>query len=603
MKKEFIEKEIKSKVKINFSYSEIEGKVNLNRNELNKKVVFNCSKKNIYKKLMFVCLSFLFIVGIVSIIVNLNKLVYDYEKGIAASKIIENAQYVPDMDKFLEVNKQLEQVNMRNKRMKSITSTSKMTNEEFANLIDECATFNSESGAGKYLGYDIYEIKKEIKFVVDNVPAFDQWFRMPIMREDEGFIKIPYYENWSYYLEYDEETSNLSITRVSWCTRSKYLDYENQITVEEHDDGTSFVQYEIMKINYYYNVDNKEVVECYGYNVGIDNVKNAGTCNQNINDYYPFEYRYLKNVEDESLIKYHIVAAERFREDDSFDQGGMDIRGLYPYGSSREFLIINYDGYKEIVTTRINQKYNSSLDNKFSLNDANIKYLAKSVGLDENELNGFNSNNEFIDVLCKKIVDEFELKNNWPIIYKDSLDAYEIDKIYGQYYQKEILISDLSHLASCRSHSRNEIEYSASADIYDINKFDVDKKYSLSVALKKDDGTIYILGSDYEYLEKVNYAGSTEKYYYRIHSDINILTDDKNSPLYLIKEPGTYVLTTVLTYHNNGKEEILFDTLENVLLADYHGLSISDYHDDSGIVYTYKVKGIEKKLEIIVNIK
>lgn len=603
MKKEFIEKEIESKVEIDFLYSDIENKIDLNGDELYKKVTFNFSKKTIFKKLTFVALSCLIVVGIVSIIVNLNKLVYDYEKGTAASKIVENAQYVPDMDKFLEVNKQLEQVNMRNKRKYNLNNSSYMTSEEFANLIDECAIFNSESGAGKYLGYDIYEIKKEIKFVVDNVPAFNQWFRMPNMREDEGYIKIPYYENWSYYLEYNEETSYLSITRVSWCTRSRYLDYENQITVEEHEDGTSFVQYEIMKINYYYNKDNKEVVECYGYNVGIDNVKNAGTCNQNINDYYPFEYQYLKNVEDESLIKYHIVAAERFREDDSFDQGGMDIRGLYPYGSSREFLIINYDGYKEIATTRIDQKYNSSLDNKFSLNDTNIKYLAKSIGLDEDELNRFNNNNEFIDVLCKKIVDEFELKNNWPIIYKDSLDGYKIDKIYGQYYQKEILISGLSHLASCRSHSHNEIEYSASADIYDINKFDVDKMYSLSVALKKDDGTIYILGSDYDYLEKVHYAGSTEEYYYRIHSNINILTDDKNNPLYLIKDPGTYVLTTVLTHYNNGKEEILFDTLENVLLAKYYGLSIPNYQDNNGIVYTYKVKGIEKKLEIIINSK
>ena len=28
-----------------------------------------------------------------------------------------------------------------------------------------------------------------IKFVVDKVPVFEQWFRMPNMREDEGYIE------------------------------------------------------------------------------------------------------------------------------------------------------------------------------------------------------------------------------------------------------------------------------------------------------------------------------------------------------------------------------------------------------------------------------
>ena len=61
MKQEFMEKEIKSKVKIDFLYSEIENKINLNSYEINKEPSFNFSKKNIYKKLMFLCLSFFII--------------------------------------------------------------------------------------------------------------------------------------------------------------------------------------------------------------------------------------------------------------------------------------------------------------------------------------------------------------------------------------------------------------------------------------------------------------------------------------------------------------------------------------------------------------
>ena len=600
MKQKFMEKEIKSKVKIDFLYSEIENKINLNGDEINKKPSFNFSKKNIYKKFMLVCLSFFIIVGIVSIIINLNKLVYDYEKGAVASKIVENAQYVPDMDKFLEVNKQLEQVHMRNKRMNSLTTKSKMTNEDFAKLIDECAVFDNYSGAGKYLGYDVYEIKNEIKFVVDKVPVFEQWFRMPNMREDEGYFETPYYENWAYYLEYDEETSYLSITRVCWCTNSSYLDFENKVTIKNYEDGTSFVQYEVMKINYFYNEENKEVVECYGYNVGIDKVKNGVTCNENVNDYYPFEYQYLKNIEDELLIKYHITVAQRYRPEESFDQGGMDIRGLYPYGYLREFLIINYDTYQNIDITRIKQYNENPSGLEFNLTDNNIKLLAENLGIEDSLYNTFSSNVEFMNYICKKIVDDFELKNNWHKIYKESISANKIDKIYGKYYQMDIPISDLSHYASCRGHNLTEIEYTASADIYNLNQFNLDKMYSLSMALRKDDGTIHLLATDYHYLEKINYAGSKEDYYYRLQSDLNLLVDEKSNPIFTLDEPGTYTLTTVLTYNEQGEDIIVFDTLENVLLRTYMGLIIPDYQSLDGTVYSYKVKSTGKVLEITV---
>ena len=48
-----MEKEIKSKVKIDFLYSEIENKINLNSDEINKKPSLNCSKKIYIKSLCF----------------------------------------------------------------------------------------------------------------------------------------------------------------------------------------------------------------------------------------------------------------------------------------------------------------------------------------------------------------------------------------------------------------------------------------------------------------------------------------------------------------------------------------------------------------------
>ena len=79
-----------------------------------------------------------------------------------------------------------------------------------------------------------------------------------------------------------------------------------------------------MKTNYYTDTNGDEVVECFIYSVGVDNVKKGGTCNTNTEDYHPFEYQYLKNVKDKSLIKYHITAAERYRGDEIADLGFED---------------------------------------------------------------------------------------------------------------------------------------------------------------------------------------------------------------------------------------------------------------------------------------
>ena len=154
-----------------------------------------------------------------------------------------------------------------------------------------------------------------------------------------------------------------------------------------------------MKTNYYVDENEKEVVECFIYSVGIDNVKNGATCNTNTSDYYPFEYQYLKNVEDTSLIKYHITSAVRYSSNDSGvsdfnfngDNSAMDIRGLTPYGIRREFTIANYDGYTTVDLTKVDQQF-ATLNNpeydgvvNFNMNSNNIKELVKNIGLSNSE--------------------------------------------------------------------------------------------------------------------------------------------------------------------------------------------------------------------------
>ena len=58
---------------------------------------------------------------------------------------------------------------------------------------------------------------------------------------------------------------------------------ENDVEVEDYDEDTSFVQYEVMKINYYTDNTGSEVVESTLYSVGVDHAK-SGKCNTNEKD-------------------------------------------------------------------------------------------------------------------------------------------------------------------------------------------------------------------------------------------------------------------------------------------------------------------------------
>lgn len=509
------------------------------------------------------------------------KVVYDYEKGTIASKKVDNAQYTPDMDKYLEAQNSI------------VSPMAVSTEEEFAELIDKYATIENYAGAGKYLGYDIYEIKEEIQFIVDKVPAFNQWFRMPSMRENEGYISIPYYEWWAYYLEMNEDI--LSITRVCWSTRSSYLDpTDNSTIIEDHDDGSSFIQYEIMKTNYYINADNDEVVECYIYSVGIDNVKNG--VNTNTKDYYPFEYQYLKNIKDKSLIKYHITVSDR-------EYKAMDIRGLNPYGVRREFLIVNYDGYTNIDVTEIDQRF-ANLANpsnngsvSYDMNSDNIKLLVKNVGVSEEEYNSSTSEKDLLDKIAKQIIDNFEIKNNWPTIYKESSDAIEIELIKGPFYGQKLPISDVYVYVGCRGHYKEEIEFDAGADIYDQSLININKEYSLSMALKeRTTGKLYIIATHYNKPQQTYYNGSETEYYYRFEGT----SLDLNASVIKVDTDGTYDIVCVLTERENDEDKILLDTLEIGYLRQYYGLIIPNSVDENGIIHHYTCKSTGGKLTIVV---
>ena len=542
------------------------------------------------------------------------RLKYDYRLGELAYNRVENAQYDPDIDKFIEMNSvegvgfepysvNEDEFNLYSQESKVENYENKnMTLEEFSELVDEYGKIENYAGAGKYGGYDIYEIKNEIAYVVKNVPAFNQWFRLPIMRAKHGYVSIPYYETWAYYLEFNEETSMLSITRVCWCTRSSYLDFDTKKVIEEHKNGKKFVQYEIMKTNYYYDLNGDEVVECFIYSVGVDNSKDGNTFNDNEKDYYPFEYQYLKNVKDKELIKYHITAAQRYSVDTSvlsdFDFAGnnnaMDIRGINPYGVRREFFILNYDGYVDIDLTKIDQKF-ATLDNPtadgsidFDISSSNIKFMVDTIGLSKENYESLTSAYDLMDKVAKHIIDNFELKNNWTKIYKDSVNEIILDVIEGPFYKQKLPISYLRSKIDIIQGAR--LNYYCDATIVDADMLESGAEYSLSLAFKSV-SSIYVIATDYNVL--TNNAKDTN-----IESEIFVELKDVN-----IEEDGEYTLVVVLTKNVHGKDLIVFDTNEPVYVLRYAGLNLPDSVDKNGVVHSYSARGVGGKLVVTVSTK
>lgn len=301
------------------------------------------------------------------------RLKYDNELGLLAKQRVETAQYLPDVAALFMENSPQQVATLTN------STATNLSQDDFQSIVDNLGKFDNFAGAGKYLGYDIYEIKNEIAFVLEKVPAFNQWFRMPSMRAEEGYLEIPYYENWAYYLEYNDDKTELTITRVCWSTTTSFLEFSNNSI----RDG---VQYEIMQTKYYYE-NNKEVVEVKVYCVGIEeNYRLFSHYNPNEDEYYPYEYIYLKNVKDESLTKYHIVAAERYRDDESFGEGGMDIRGETPYGTTRNFINLSYTDSDNINMLRVSQVLPTDIYRlakttnlmMYSEIDGNVDYFAEA---------------------------------------------------------------------------------------------------------------------------------------------------------------------------------------------------------------------------------
>ncbi len=313
---------------------------------------------------------------------------YNYGQADYAKHRVAEAQYLPDPEKLASAEKSAVRaagadfsVDLSEDDGGRVETTdesgaelSRIDLEGFRRCVDDWGTIEG-MGAGKYQGYSIYEIRDELYDVLDAVPAFGRWFRFPHWSDyPEG--EDPYYANWAYYMEYDEERDALTMTRVCWATRFAYFDFENKRVVEDYDEGgdESIVQFEVMRTRYYYDEAGRETVECYVYAVACDHVDNSpgsggrtGYYQPDEKYYYPVSVQYLKNVRDTSLTKYIVEYCERESSDwmdspEEWDFG--DWGSSSPYnighrdsdGTRLDFLQLDYGGEDNVRMLKIRRR-------------------------------------------------------------------------------------------------------------------------------------------------------------------------------------------------------------------------------------------------------
>ncbi len=307
------------------------------------------------------------------------------------------------------------------------------------------------NGAGKYLGYEVDEIKIEMYNMVNRAPWMNEWFRVP--RAEGG---TDYFSNWAYLIENNLEYNFLSITRVSWRTTASYFD------PEDREEKEADVQYNVMRTKYYME-EGLEIVEVEMFDVM-----------QLHGEYRLMAYLGLKNAEDAYFFKYNIEAQPRTRS-------GYAIDTNTPYGANREFAYMTYGNgdynllqltqrypneyrgdrenfgqyeagaslvsvsktgnehsryalsyeYGEDETTPVNPKAEG--ENAQKLIDGTAE-LAKNLGVASADRDAYlqtikngesveGATETLLNTLSKRLVDGHELANSWSKIEKDSENA------------------------------------------------------------------------------------------------------------------------------------------------------------------------------------
>lgn len=306
------------------------------------------------------------------------KVDYDFKTGMLVKNRVQNAQYLPNLD--LLVSDEVQPMSASSKQSSEVEPMSSEPNrtiylsdlsfslEDYQDIVDELAII---TGTATRNDTNILEIKEEIYTVLEMVPSFGKWFQLPRYFEAEhaqdGF------NNFYYKLDYDKSSDKISITRMTWSyTCGAYSYKDNKIYSTYLNDDIK--QYQIMQANYYYNEDNKEVVECSVVDFAKFN-----------NNFYPIQCQYLANIQDTSTTKIQSVIrkdVECYEEKITNNPGGnigreLDIDTYREGGVMKKVVQLNYTDSDNVELIKIEQ--NSGTNYYSDINTTNLAYYLKEA--------------------------------------------------------------------------------------------------------------------------------------------------------------------------------------------------------------------------------
>lgn len=327
---------------------------------------------------------------------------FDYPTAMLVKNRVTKAQYLPNLELLVD-DTQSVQLTSATPDKEYYTTDLSFNLEDYKSIVDELAII---TGTGIRHDSDILEIKKEIYTVLEMVPEFGSWFQlpynaMPSQNSQDG------YNNYYYKIDYDRNSEKITITRMTWrCVCEIYSFAEDKIYSTYYDDVH---QYQIMQTNYYYNENNKEVVECSVVDFAKFN-----------NEFYPIQCQYLENVENTSTTKIQSVIRKQI---DAYDNSGNVDRGLdidtYRAGGVlRKVVQLNYTDADNVELIKIEQNFGTDY-----LSDINTTNLAFYLKQNENAIY-FTDAWDYYD--AANSADEIPLRNMFDFYYTDSPSKEDI---------------------------------------------------------------------------------------------------------------------------------------------------------------------------------
>jgi hypothetical protein len=335
---------------------------------------------------------------------------------------VANAQYLPNVNKIAVETEETSIATVNNfavENEKASISTGsnpyESGNSAILDRIGKTISLNNFNQVIEDIGYidspydrefTITDIKEEVYKVLSNTSIFDKWI---VFNNGDlsGYGK--------YYISYNQEQEHITIMRSTgfqpWVYDSSSGKIVGNSDFNYKKSNYPIEEDNIYKIDYYYNEDGVEVVECE-----IVNFLNY------YKDTIITQYQYVKNVKDTSFTKYIVTPVITLSSLEYDGSWGYDIDSNNLLGSEREFIQMDYVDKDDVSLLFVNQAFSNAYND--IEDETNIKFYRK-IG---NEIYLYNS---FFN---------FGTMESWDIPNSYFIQGQSVESVFD-YYIKNINVS------------------------------------------------------------------------------------------------------------------------------------------------------------------